>query len=103
MQARGIFSHTRIIFPISGYTSSVTYERESRMDRGEKRGVRQGRPVRRATTDIVREADRIIKERLQKNKSGRAHAGMLALGFLLGVIVTLLLILIPRMAFGGFV
>ena len=38
------------------------------MDRGEKKGVRQGRPVRRAS-DIIREADRIIKEQILKSFS----------------------------------
>ena len=54
------------------------------MDRGEKKGVRQGRPVRRAS-DIVREADRIIKERIheREKENGRSVAPWLA--FLLGM------------------
>ena len=55
------------------------------MDRGEKKGVRQGRPVRRAP-DIIREADRIIKEQIheREREKGRPIAPWLA--FLFGVL-----------------
>ena len=55
------------------------------MDRGEKKGVRQGRPVRRAS-DIVREADRIIREQIHEREKGRG--GVLApwLVFLCGML-----------------
>ena len=55
------------------------------MDRGEKKGVRQGRPVRRAP-DIVREADRIIKEQIHVREKERGGAIAPWLAFLCGVL-----------------
>ena len=65
------------------------------MDRGEKKGVRQGRPARRASASILLEADRIIKERLREieGKNGRSP---LLLCFLFGMAVgAALCIVIP--------
>ena len=55
------------------------------MDRGEKKGVRQGRPVRRAP-DIVREADRIIRERIHEREKERGSVLAPWLSFLYGVL-----------------
>ena len=55
------------------------------MDRGEKKGVRQGRPVRRAS-DIIREADRIIKEEIQKGEKERGGVMAPWVAFLFGVL-----------------
>ena len=59
------------------------------MGRGEKReGVRQGRPMRRMapTTEILREADRIIKEKLKEKEKEKGRALTPFLAFICGML-----------------
>lgn len=66
------------------------------MDRGEKKqGVRQGRPMRRGTAsaDILREADRIIRERIHE-REGQGSTPSFWLGLLSGLFIGVLCMLI---------
>lgn len=67
------------------------------MDRGEKKeGVRQGRPTRRGMADIVKEADRIVRERIHEVEKQKEKPLPPLLTFLFGMAVgALLCIAVP--------